>query len=91
MVYIVHFERPLHHARHYVGQVDRPEQLEKRIQEHRAGRGARILEACNQRKILYRVVRTFKGGRTKERALKNRKETPRYCPVCNPEKWERYR
>ena len=40
VVYLVHFSEPYRHARHYTGwTVD----LDARLAEHRAGRGARLL------------------------------------------------
>lgn len=90
MVYVIHFERPLHHARHYVGLVASRERLGCRLQEHRSGRGAKILDACNRARIPYRVVRTLNGGRLRERKVKNCKNTPKYCPACNPQGWRNH-
>lgn len=81
MIYIIHFDEPLAHARHYVGYYKRGN-LRKRLQEHRSGRGARILQVCNERGIEYRVARLMPGDRNRERQIKNAKCTPRYCPVC---------
>ena len=33
----------------------------------------------------FRLARTWTGGRDRERAIKNRHEAPRLCPVCSPE------
>jgi predicted GIY-YIG superfamily endonuclease len=83
--YLVHLDRPLgsEHprgsARHYLGTtVD----LDRRLETHRAGKGARILAAANQRGIGYDVVRTWPGGRDVERQLKNRRNAPKLCPTC---------
>lgn len=84
MLYLVHFEKKLSHAQHYLGSVANHSHLERRMHEHRTGRGARILDACNRAGIPYRVVRTMNGGRIKERRLKNRKNGPKICPICNP-------
>lgn len=41
--YLIHFERPYRHARHYLGwTVD----LEARLAKHRAGNGARLLRVA---------------------------------------------
>ncbi|PHN06150.1 hypothetical protein [Flavilitoribacter nigricans] len=82
MIYIIHFDEPLAHARHYVGYYKRGN-LKKRLKEHRSGRGARILQVCNERGISYRVVRLMPGDRNRERQIKNAKCTPRYCPECS--------
>lgn len=81
MIYIIHFDEPLAHARHYVGYYKRGN-LKRRLEEHRSGRGARILQVCNERGITYRVVRLMEGDRNRERQIKNAKCTPRYCPEC---------
>ena len=81
-VYLIHFQEPLHHARHYVGFADK---VNKRLAHHKQGSGARILQVCNERGIGYDLARTWEGqGRDFERKLKNCKNAARYCPVCNP-------
>lgn len=79
-VYLIHFDAPLHHARHYVGYAVR---VRQRLEHHRNGRGARILSACNERGIQYDIVRVLEDAdKTFERKLKNCKHTARYCPIC---------
>lgn len=80
-VYLIHFDTPLCHARHYIGYAGN---IESRLALHRAGGGARILAVCNERAIPWRLVRTWAGTRQTERALKRQKHAPRLCPVCNP-------
>jgi len=41
VVYMLHFDRPYKHARHYVGWTAR--NVKRRLAEHEAGRGARLL------------------------------------------------
>ena len=81
-VYICHFDRPIHHAEHYTGfATDVP----ARIEEHRAGRGARLLAVCNERGIGWSVVRIWRNvTRRFERCIKKRRFGPiRFlCPVC---------
>lgn len=85
MIYIIHFEQPLAHARHYIGYVDGNESdVANRLQEHRAGWGARILAECNRRGIRYDVVATRPGSRTEERRLKNFHKGSQICPICSP-------
>ena len=81
MVYLIHFERPLHHARHYIGYCA-DGTLEVRLIRHRAGRGARLLAALRARGIGWRVVRVFEGDRAFERQLKSWSHARRLCPVC---------
>lgn len=84
MIYLIHFHEPLAHARHYLGFVDGSEdQVAVRLQEHRAGGGAKILAECNRRGIHYDVVAVFNGDRTRERQMKNWKKIARKCPICS--------
>ena len=78
-VYLLHFSRPLHHARHYLGSTS---DLDARLAQHRAGRGARLLEVVIGLGITFEVTRTWDGDRQLERQLKRRKASPRLCPVC---------
>lgn len=57
--------------------------LRQRDSLHRSGRGARILAACVERGIGFKVVRVWAGGRKLERKLKNRHNHASLCPVCN--------
>lgn len=81
-VYLIHFDTPYHHAKHYLGSaVD----LEARIAAHRAGTGARLLEVVNDAGIGWHVVRVWTGaGRKFEAQLKRYRHAARLCPVCNP-------
>jgi hypothetical protein len=80
----LHFQRPIslaHTCQHYLGWcLD----LDVRLAAHRAGRGARLTQVAVERGIAFEVVRTWPGDRTLERRLKNRKESPRFCPLCFP-------
>jgi predicted GIY-YIG superfamily endonuclease len=78
-VYLIHFERAFWHAQHYIGLTVN---LEQRLEQHRKGNGAKLLRAINARGIPWQVVRTWPGGYTLERALKNRKKSRDMCPVC---------
>ena len=80
MIYLIHFDRPLHHARHYLGYCAEGT-LEVRLIRHRAGRGARLLAVLRERNIGWRVVRVLEGDRRLERSLKGTSSV-RLCPVC---------
>lgn len=85
-IYLIHLDKPICHAQHYIGFTCN---LESRLAQHRSGHGARLLAEANKLGIRYEVVRTWKGGqwvngaRLLERKLKNQKNAPRLCPVCN--------
>lgn len=80
-VYLLHLDPPLKHARHYVGWTSN---LDERLEAHRAGRGARLLEAVKEAGGSFHLVRTWAGSRSLERAIKDRKEAPKLCPGCSP-------
>ena len=82
VVYLIHFDRPYKHARHYLGYT---EDLPKRLSLHKCGLGARLMEVVRNAGIDWVVARTWPGDRTLERRLKNRKESPRLCPICRKE------
>lgn len=82
-VYLIHFWKPIapgkHTAQHYVGSTDN---LPRRIEAHRNGRGARLCEVAKERGIGFSVVRTWDGGRDVERRIKNWHNAPKLCPIC---------
>jgi predicted GIY-YIG superfamily endonuclease len=83
-VYLIHIHgrvHPDHPCRHYLGWA---QDLDSRIQEHQAGTGARLLAVANERGLSWEVVRTWEGGRSLEKDLKRQKNSPRFCPICNP-------
>lgn len=85
MVYLYHFDKPIspnHKCQHYLGYTKHKDTT-KRMAEHKSGCGARLTQVANERGIDYTIVYTWKGDRKLERQLKNRKNSPKLCPVCN--------
>lgn len=84
-VYLIHFNKKLHHAQHYIGYT---KSLNERLDRHKSFRGARILHVLNNKNIEYAIVRIWKNvNKQFERKLKNRKNSKRLCPICNPNNW----
>ena len=55
------------------------------MEKHRRGRGSKLVGAVSRAGIEFSVARTWVDGtRDQERYLKNRKQGPKLCPVCNP-------
>lgn len=79
MVYLIHFDEPYYHARHYLGY---SADLEGRIRSHRLSRGAKLLRAVNAAGIGWQVVRVWEGGYDLEQMLKAWHNAPRLCPIC---------
>lgn len=81
-VYLIHFERPYKHARHYLGWASR---LLRRLRRHGSGEGARRMQVVTQAGIGWHVARVWPGAdRAFERKLKNIAHPTRICPICNP-------
>lgn len=79
-VYLIHFDRPYFHAQHYVGWTQNG--IMERIERHRNGSGARLLQIVNEVGIPWKVARMWGASRERERQLKKSKNARRYCPIC---------
>jgi predicted GIY-YIG superfamily endonuclease len=83
-VYLIHFERPFKHARHYIGYSDN---LDARTVRHNKGNGAKLLHHVKAAGIHFEVVKTWEDkDRAFERKLKNLRQSWRRCPVCRERK-----
>ena len=80
IVYLIHFDEPYYHARHYLGYTD---DLDRRLQQHAEGNGSKLMRAIDRASISWRVARVWRGKDRKfERLLKNRKKSRLLCPIC---------
>jgi predicted GIY-YIG superfamily endonuclease len=87
-VYLIHLERPLHHAQHYIGYA---QDVDARFLQHWQGIGNPMLREARRQGIIFRIVHIWKGEtRSFERYLKNYKKSNRFCPICNPERAAAY-
>src|SRR6266567_6741267 len=82
-VYLIHLDKPLNHARHYLGF---SEDLFKRLQQHRNGQGAAFMRAIEKQGISWHVSRIWDGDRAFERVLKDQHNASHLCPTCRQEK-----
>jgi hypothetical protein len=82
VVYLLHFDRPLCHARHYLGTTRR--RLGQRLVEHIGGHrtGSKLVAAVVARGIGVRIARLWRGGHGLELRLKRRKKSRQLCPIC---------
>lgn len=78
-VYLLHFDEPYEHARHYLGQ---SENVKRRLAEHEAGRGARLLAVVHEAGIGWQLARLWPGGPARERQIKRQGGLARCCPLC---------
>lgn len=80
-VYLLHFDRPYKHARHYIG-VTRGD-LDARIEAHRNGHGANLMRVLRRAGIGFTLARIWSDAEfALERRLKNRGGASRICPLC---------
>lgn len=80
IVYLLHFDRSYRHARHYIGFT---QNLDKRLAEHRAGRGSPLIAAAIADGIDFQLAAIWEGDRHSERRLHRQKNSrARLCPVC---------
>ena len=80
IVYLLHFERSYRHARHYIGFT---QNLEQRLEQHRAGRGSPLVAAAIADGIDFQLAAIWEGDRHDERRLHRPKNTrARLCPLC---------
>jgi hypothetical protein len=78
-VYLLHFDRPYKHARHYAGWAAN---LDARLAAHGTRHGARLLEVLRAEGIGWTLARTWPGDRNRERQIKNMGGLARRCPLC---------
>lgn len=88
VVYLLHFDRPYKHARHYLGSA---KDLKVRLEQHARGNGARLIKVITEAGITWRLARVWKFGgiweaRKFESHLKRRYGgRTRLCPICRGE------
>lgn len=78
VVYLLHFEQPFGHARHYLGWASN---LDARLEHHKAGTGANLLKHAGRAGVTWVLARTWPGDRHRERTLHNGGHARR-CPIC---------
>jgi predicted GIY-YIG superfamily endonuclease len=79
-VYLLHFDQPYRHARHYLGWT---KHLNARLAQHAAGHGARLLQVVAAAGIGWTLARTWPDvPRNRERQLKRMGGAARRCPLC---------
>ena len=79
-VYLLHFDRPFGHAKHYLGYSPR---IADRLDKHAAGTGARLTQVVKDAGIGWTLARVWPGAtRQDERRLKNWGGSRRHCPTC---------
>jgi|GEM_PF-1261215 predicted GIY-YIG superfamily endonuclease len=84
MIYLLHFDRPICPSRptqHYLGWCP-DDGIDDRLWAHRQGKGARLTAVAKEKGIRFTLAELIPGDRTKERQLKQLRNYPRFCPIC---------
>ena len=80
--YLLHFDRPFAHARHYLGFVETLDKLDARLDLHRRGLGSVLVRHAVRAGITFELARIWPDAdRHQERRMKNRGHACR-CPIC---------
>ncbi len=82
MVYILHFDKKLHHAQHYVGCT---ENIDRRMNEHLHCHqcGSNLVRAAIKQGINVVLAKVYPNGdRALEKKIKAMKKTSLVCPIC---------
>lgn len=77
IIYILEIKPKFWHAQYYVGWCN-PRGLWNRLKQHRTGHGAKITQAAVKAGHRLVLVAELPGTRDDERAIKNRKNTPKF-------------
>lgn len=82
-VYILHFDEPIEHARHYIGSSN---QLTQRLYAHAVGRGATLTQVAFFRGIGFRIGYVGQARRLSPRSLERRAKhwhgAYQFCAIC---------
>jgi hypothetical protein len=90
-VYLLHFDRPYHHARHYMGFAKTKRSMHQRIDAHyaateRDGHHHRLMVVIRAAGISFTLSRVWpRGTRADEKRMKQRGHARR-CPICRSER-----
>lgn len=80
--YLLHFDPPYKHARHYLGWAD---DIERRVREHLSAgsKASPLVRAALAAGCKVRLARVWAAySRDWERSTKNGRNVPRLCPEC---------
>lgn len=80
-LYLLHFEEPYKHAKHYLGVAKNG--IDRRLEEHRSGHGANLTRVLKRNGIGFILAKTWlQVPRMSENKIKGRGLSI-YCPICS--------
>lgn len=93
IVYLLHLNTPLAHAKHYTGWSTNKKTLAQRLAHHERGTAnCNFTDALHEKGIGFTLAATIPGvDRNFERRLKETHNVTRYCPICNPKAQKKYK
>jgi predicted GIY-YIG superfamily endonuclease len=85
LIYLLHFNTPIHHAGHYLGSTNN---IQQRLADHATGNAARITEVAAQRDLDWQLAKVWQPTprltlRSTERLIKQRHNGSVFCPLCH--------
>jgi predicted GIY-YIG superfamily endonuclease len=79
-VYVLHFDPPYKHAKHYIGYA---ENVKERFECHLKGNGNPLVRAAVEAGCKISLAHVFEGAdRTFERRIKSRRDVCKWCKLC---------
>jgi predicted GIY-YIG superfamily endonuclease len=88
VVYLIHFDTPYKHARHYMGSTT---DLRVRLAQHAHGNGARLMSVIGAAGITWRLARVWQfsgiwaARKFESHVKKHTSGSVRLCPICREE------
>ena len=81
VIYMLHFDQPYKHARHYVGWTD---DLLDRLDTHARGHGARLVAVIGTPGSASPWSASARAPAASNAPSRTQAEQVRYCPACTP-------
>jgi hypothetical protein len=82
MVYLLHFDRPFKHARHFVGATKSVTTIKALLQGSATNVQSPLVDAARADGVAFVVARTWLNGYARTNDLPNRHNLGVLCPVC---------
>lgn len=90
-LYLLHFDRPYKHAKHYLGYARDVPTLHQRVDQHYEasygdGKHHRLMQAVRRAGISFTLARVWDEGTRADEKKKKQNGHARRCPLCKDEK-----
>jgi hypothetical protein len=90
-LYLLHFDRPYRHARHYLGYAADVTAVHVRVDQHYAattgdGRHHRLMQVVRDAGIGFTLARVWPTGTRADERRKKQRGHARACPLCREQR-----